>query len=89
VPIRFHVLHDITGRGRLTVAAVQRQVDAMNSAYSGQTATASVGLGGYSEDTGIRFRLDAVLYHQTSIFGACSRDSATALSRYRNAYMHS
>lgn len=70
IPIRFHVLHDIAGRGRLTVAAVQRQVDTMNRAYSGQMASSSAGLGGYSEDTGIRFSLDAVLYHQTAIFGA-------------------
>lgn len=70
VPIKFHVLHDSSGRGRVAPRAVQAQVDALNRAFSGQIAAAVTALGGYSVDSGVRFRLDELIYHETSVAGA-------------------
>ncbi|TDD36220.1 zinc metalloprotease [Actinomadura sp. KC06] len=47
VPVRFHVVHS-GGRGRLSKAAVQRQVSTLNAAYGGKKGGA---------DTRVRFRL--------------------------------
>ncbi|MEV0661101.1 zinc metalloprotease [Actinomadura luteofluorescens] len=50
VPVRFHVVHSGSS-GRLSTAAVQRQIGTLNAAYGGR-------LGG--SDTHVRFRLDSL-----------------------------
>ncbi|GAA2303861.1 hypothetical protein GCM10010402_73710 [Actinomadura luteofluorescens] len=50
VPVRFHVVHSGSS-GRLSTAAVQRQIATLNAAYGGR-------LGG--SDTHVRFRLDSL-----------------------------
>ncbi|GAA4392130.1 hypothetical protein GCM10023088_69930 [Actinomadura verrucosospora] len=50
VPVRFHVVHSGSS-GRLSTAAVQRQIATLNAAYGGR-------LGG--ADTHVRFRLDSL-----------------------------
>lgn len=50
VPVRFHVITDDLGHGRLTRAAVEAQLRGLNAAYGGITGGA---------DTGVSFRLAA------------------------------